>query len=134
MPTEFIYRRRSVAIIWCFLLILSSYLYIFEPGKTGFFLLCPFRILTGFQCPGCGSTRALHQLMHGHVFNAFMLNPLFVIALPFLLLVLIRHTAYVMRGEVPPGNVLPASVIYAIFFIALSFWIVRNTPIYPFIS
>jgi len=39
-----------------------------------------------------------------------------------------------MRGEVPPGNVLPANVIYAIFFIALSFWIFRNTPLYPFVS
>jgi len=91
-------------------------------------------MLTGFQCPGCGSTRALHQLMHGHLINAFTLNPLFLISLPFLLLVLVRHTTYVMRGERPPGNVLPASVIYAIFFIALSFWIIRNTPIYPFVS
>jgi hypothetical protein len=134
MPTAIMNRRLSVAVVWFFLLLLSLYLYIFEPGKTGFFLLCPFRMLTGFQCPGCGSTRALHQLMHGHLLNAFTLNPLFVISLPFLLLVLVRHTAYVMRGEVPPGNVLPPSVIYAIFFIALSFWIIRNTPIYPFVS
>jgi hypothetical protein len=134
MATALIYRRLSVVVIWCFLLVLSFYLYIFEPGKTGFFLLCPFRMLTGFQCPGCGSTRALHQLMHGHIINAFTLNPLFLISLPFLLFVLVRHTSFVMRGKTPRGNVLPASVIYAIFFIVLSFWILRNTPLYPFVS
>ena len=128
------YRRSTIVAIWSLIIAGAVYLFIFEPGKTGFFLPCPFRILTGLNCPGCGVTRALHQLLHGNFEAAFMLNPLFLIAIPFLLFALIRYSVIVMRGGVPRPNALPAPYIYAIFFIILSFWIFRNTPFYPFVS
>ena len=109
-------------------------MYVFEPGKTGHFPVCLFRFVTGYQCPGCGATRALHQLLHGHVVAAFMLNPFFLLAIPFLLYALIRYSVIVMRGGVPSHNRLPAPYIYALFFVVLSFWIFRNTPFYPFVS
>ena len=132
--TEFWNRRITVLGIWAFLFALAIYVFSFEPGKTGFFPLCPFRLLTGFTCPGCGSTRALHQLLHGHVEAAFMLNPLFVIALPFLVFALFRHTTFAFQGKTPPPNALPAAYIYLIFFVIVSFWIFRNTPLYPFVA
>lgn len=128
------YRRSTVVAIWSLIIAGAAYLFIFEPGKSGFFLACPFRFLTGFTCPGCGATRALHQILHGHFETAFMLNPLFLLAIPFLLFALIRYSVIVMRGGVPRPNALPAPFIYAIFFIILSFWIFRNTPFYPFVS
>ena len=71
-------------------------------GKSGFFPGCPFRLLTGFTCPGCGTTRALHQILHGHFDTAFTLNPLLLLlAIPFLLFALIRYSVIVMRGGVP---------------------------------
>jgi hypothetical protein len=33
------------------------------------------------MCPGCGSQRAVHQLLHGHLFASFSLNPLLMPAL-----------------------------------------------------
>ena len=63
-----------------------------------------------------------------------MLNPLFLLAIPFLLYALIRYSAIVMRGGVPRQNALPAPYIYALFFVVLSFWVFRNTPFYPFVS
>ena len=134
MTTELMYRRSTVVTIWSLLLAGSVYLYLFEPGKTGFFPPCLFRALTGLTCPGCGSTRAMHQSVHGHFAAAFMLNPLFLLAIPFLLYALIRYSLGVMRGEVPRSNQLPASYIYALFVIVVSFWIFRNTPFYPFVS
>ena len=128
------YRRSTVVTIWLFLLAGAIYLFAFEPGKSGFFPACPFRMLTGFLCPGCGSTRAMHQVLHGHFAAAFMLNPILVLALPFLLFALLRYSVIVMRGGVPRHNVLPASYIYGIFFVILSFWIFRNLPFYPFVS
>jgi hypothetical protein len=128
------YRRSTVVAIWLLLTAGAVYLFIFEPGKSGFFPACPFRILTGFNCPGCGTTRALHQLLHGHFDTAFTLNPLLLIAIPFAVFAFIRYSAIVMRGGVPRPNALPAPVIYAIFFIIVSFWIFRNTPFYPFVS
>jgi hypothetical protein len=134
MSSEFWNRRSTVVTIWSVLVIGAVYVFLFEPGKTGFFPLCPFRLLTGITCPGCGSTRALHQLLHGHVQAAFMLNPLFVIALPFLCYALLRHSAFAFKGRTPKPNALPAAYIYLIFFVVVAFWIFRNTPFYPFVS
>lgn len=128
------YRRSTVILIWSLLLAGAAYLFVFEPGKSGFFPACPFRLLTGFTCPGCGSTRAMHQILHGHFATAFMLNPLFLLAIPFLLFALLRYSVIVMRGGVPRPNALPAPFIYALFVIIVSFWIFRNTPFYPFVS
>jgi Protein of unknown function (DUF2752) len=128
------YRRSTVIAIWSALLAGSAYLFVFEPGKTGLFPVCLFRFLTGYQCPGCGSTRAMHQLLHGHFVAAFELNPFFLVAIPFLLYALIRYSVIVMRGGVPTQNRLPAPYIYALFFVVLSFWIFRNTSFYPFVS
>ena len=134
MDSEWIYRRSTVIAIWSLLLAGSAYVFSFEPGKTGVFPVCIFRLLTGFTCPGCGSTRAMHQLLHGHFLAAFMLNPLFLIAIPFLLFALLRYSVVVMRGGVPRQNVLPGSFIYGLFFVIVSFWIFRNTSFYPFVS
>jgi len=37
--------------------------------------LCPFRILTGFPCPGCGLTHAFCDISHGHFKKAWQANP-----------------------------------------------------------
>jgi len=134
MAFEFMYRRFTVVVIWLALIAGSVYVFLFEPGKTGFFPICLFRFFTGFTCPGCGSTRAMHQILHGHFLTAFTLNPLFLLAIPFLLFAFLRYSSIVLRGGVPHRNALPAPYIYAMFFIVLSFWIFRNTPFYPFVS
>lgn len=134
MPVEFWYRRTTVIALWGLMISAAIYLFSFQPGKTGFFPSCPFRFLTGLQCPGCGITRALHNLLHGHLATAFTLNPLFVIALPFLVFALLRYTNYAFQQKAPRANALPANVIYFIFVVVLSFWIFRNTPFYPFVS
>jgi hypothetical protein len=128
------YRRTSVVAIWLLLLVGGVYLFYFEPGKTGFFPPCLFRTITGLTCPGCGVTRALHQILHGNFEAAFILNPLFLVSIPFLLIAFLRYTVIVLAGGVPKKNALPAPYIYAIFFIVSSFWIFRNTPFYPFVS
>jgi hypothetical protein len=134
MSNEFWNQRKTVFLLWSVLFLGAAYVFWFEPGKTGFFPRCPFRFFTGLTCPGCGSTRALHQLLHGHLHTAFMLNPLFVIALPFLFYAFLRHTTFSLQGKPPRPNALPAAWIYMIFVVVVSFWIFRNTPFYPFIS
>ncbi len=39
---------------------------------------CPTRRIAGVYCPGCGSLRATHQLLHGHPALAWRFNPLLV--------------------------------------------------------
>jgi hypothetical protein len=132
--TEIVNRPLTVALIWLSLAAGATYLFIFEPGRSGFFLTCPFRALTGFTCPGCGSTRGLHHLLHGDPVAAFQLNPLFVIALPFMLYALIRYSNAVLRRRPLQTNQLQPKYIWVLFVAVLSFWIFRNTPWYPFNS
>jgi len=58
-------------------------LFLFDPSRYHFYPLCVFHQVTGLLCPGCGSLRALHQLLHGNIYTAFRFNPLVVLCLPF---------------------------------------------------
>ena len=57
-------------------------LYLFNPSEHTFYPRCAFYQMTGWQCPGCGGLRAMHQLLHGHLLTALRFNPLAVLALP----------------------------------------------------
>lgn len=71
------------------LLLLPAVLFLFysyDPATDPFFPLCPFRAATGLECPGCGSQRAIHSLLHLQPGDALGYNPLMVLALPYILL------------------------------------------------
>lgn len=51
-------------------------LFTFPPATTSFYPQCVFRGVTGLDCPGCGTTRALHHLLHLRFREAFAMNPM----------------------------------------------------------
>src|SRR5207302_5482362 len=53
-------------------------LYVFDPVRFGFYPACTLYRTTGLFCPGCGSLRAMHQLLHGHLIEALRFNALCV--------------------------------------------------------
>ena len=61
----------------------------------------PFLQLTGWQCPGCGSLRGIHALLHGDLGRVLQLNVMLMPALLYLaLLVLLELTRpQSMRAE-----------------------------------
>jgi len=64
--------------------VLLVMLYGHNPAGSSLFPPCPFRAATGgLLCPGCGTLRGLHQLLHGHLGRALALNALMVVSLPF---------------------------------------------------
>ena len=132
--TEIVNRRIGVVLLWLTIVAGSVCLFVLEPGKSILFPVCPFRALTGFTCPGCGSTRGMHQLLHGNIVAAFELNPLLLLALPFFTYALLRYSYRVMSGKPIEHNTLAPKYIYTIFGVLLFFWIFRNTPVYPFVS
>ena len=65
-------------------------------------VVCPFRLLTGLPCPGCGLTRSWVYLAHGQWRDSFVANPFGLVLVALLLaLVVAVVTARVRRG-VPP--------------------------------
>ncbi|MGH9929780.1 MAG: DUF2752 domain-containing protein [Pyrinomonadaceae bacterium] len=125
-------RRFTALLIWLSIALGATYLFIFEPGRTGFFPACPFRMVTGFACPGCGSTRGLHRLLHGDLIAAFEFNPLMVLSLPFLLYAIMRYTAAAVSGRPLQKHFVNAKYIWMLFAVIMSFWVFRNTGLYPF--
>jgi hypothetical protein len=97
-------------------------LYVIDPSSTAMMPPCPFHYLTGLYCPGCGSMRGMHQLLHGHLAAALRLNPLMVASLPVMALLLLRP-ALARRPWVARG----------VFVVITAFWILRNVPAWPFI-
>lgn len=93
---------------------------------------CPLHALTGLNCPGCGATRAGHELLHGHFLAAVHLNAPLVLALPILLAVGLWP---VLTGDTrDPVKTLAAHHQWGwlILLLVLTFGIVRNIPSYPF--
>ena len=124
-------RARLVALIiavWAALAALG----IFDPATSGLFPPCPFRALTGWYCPGCGSLRALHQLLHGNLRVAFALNPFAVTSLPFLAYAMLSYALRILRGRGLPMIVLPGAAIRMMAVAIVAFGILRNIPRYPF--
>lgn len=98
---------------------------IFDPEKFSFFPKCPFLLLTGLKCPGCGSQRAIHQLLHLHVGEALHYNALAVVALPVLAFLLF---AELFRRRFPRLALASSGPAFSwsILVVVVLWWILRN--------
>jgi len=63
----------------------AGLLYRFSPEEYSFYPRCPFYVLIHLYCPGCGATRAVAELLHGHVAAALHFNAVVTLLLPVLL-------------------------------------------------
>lgn len=55
-------------------------LYALDPATSAVFPSCPLRAWTGWLCPGCGTLRAMHALLHGSIVAALQANALATVA------------------------------------------------------
>jgi len=53
----------------------------FDP-ESGYFPACIVKKATGFDCPGCGSQRAIHALLQGQLLDAWRFNALMLMLTP----------------------------------------------------
>ena len=130
-------RVRQVAVAamaWVIVAAGSTFLFFFNPSSPAnqFFPKCPFLLITGLQCPGCGSTRALYHILHLHPIEAFTFNPLLVLTLPFLIYGFLGFTRSAIMGTPYRRLFIPPAYLWAWLALLIFFWIFRNTPWYPF--
>lgn len=109
------------------------YVRVFDPSNPGaaFYPSCPFNSLTGLYCPGCGMTRGLHHLTHGHFLTALNYNALMMLMLPFAAYALVSYALVAARGRGLPMPFTRPVYVKALFWIMLGFWVLRNIPVYP---
>jgi hypothetical protein len=125
-------QRLKMILVLGITIVALIFLYVFDPSTSLIYPPCPFHALTGYYCPGCGSLRALHQLLHGHLLKAFDLNPLMVLLLPFLGYSLLSYIFEGIIKKTPPKVFIPAIYIWVLLGVILLFCILRNLTIYPF--
>lgn len=64
-------------------------LWLFDPSAYTLWPKCPFRLMTGLNCPACGIQRFLHALSEGNVAQALHFNYWLIYALPYTILLLL---------------------------------------------
>ena len=105
----------------------------FNPIEHSFFLSCPLRYATGLECPGCGSQRAIHHLLHGDLKTAFGLNPFLILSLPLIIYGLgAKVYNYLFEASHRVMLFYDKRFIYGYFGLAILFAIARNINAYPF--
>jgi hypothetical protein len=104
-----------------------GYVGLVDPHKPGtLFPACPFRLLTGWNCPLCGGLRMTHDLLHGHLAAAINDNIVLLVGLPMLAgWILLR------RRREQPVLTLPAAATVLITMLAWT--VVRNLPGFPLV-
>ena len=105
----------------------ATVLFFFEPGAYRFYPRCLFYQTTGLLCPGCGSLRATHQLLHGHIAAALRLNALLVTAIPVGSWVVVRSFLRAKDNSIARLDLRPAW-LWAGLAITLLFGLLRNFP------
>lgn len=99
--------------------------FVFDPSVSALFPKCPFRTLTGLQCPGCGSQRAIHALLHLDIASAFHYNALLVLSLPLIALLFLAEVFRKRRPDLYARIHRPA-LIWGYFCLTLLWWVGRN--------
>lgn len=97
-----------------------------EPAGQSFFPRCWLHQTTGLQCPGCGATRAVHEVLNGRIRDAFRLNALVVLALPFLAGMGLRQAWGLRTGRWWPNPLESPWVIAVLAGLVLGFGVGRN--------
>jgi hypothetical protein len=107
----------------------SVLLHLRDPHRAGSWGYCPWLMMTGTYCPGCGGLRAVNDLTNGDIGGAASSNLLFVGSLPLVVLfygrwLLDRWTG--VRRSVPTRRALGYAAAFLV--VALAFTVLRNVP------
>lgn len=122
-------RLRAPALSAGAVLVVSVLLHVRDPHQRGSWGFCPWLLLTGTQCPGCGGLRAVNDLTNGDIAGAASSNLLFVGSIPLVALLWLRWFRDRWRGTVRVVSTRRAVVWCGVFLAVVAvFWVVRNLP------
>lgn len=104
-----------------------AYIGLADPHRPGFlFPGCPFKALTGLDCPACGGLRMTHDLLNGDLAAAVIDNVFLLVALPALAVWLVLRWR---RGL----TLMPMAATLTVVVAAVAWTVVRNWPGFPLV-
>ncbi|TGN30291.1 DUF2752 domain-containing protein [Empedobacter tilapiae] len=131
-------KRNRIIIKICSILLLSgAFIYYFffnNPSDKGtVFLRCPSNFIFGINCPGCGSQRAIHHLLHFDILEALRFNALLTIMFPFIIYItLIWLYNFIFEKKIRIKLFYNNKFVWTLFFLVIVYGVIRNINIYPF--
>lgn len=108
----------KIFLLACAAVAACAIVYVADPEKTNWFPKCPFHMLTGLQCPSCGSSRALYHLLHGDIMAGLAFNPFILVSWP-----LLGSVVYLIWRKDYSILLTILRVYIVLFFV---WWVVRN--------
>ena len=102
-----------------------TYIGLADPHRPGFgFPPCPFKAVTGWNCPLCGGLRMTHDVLHGDLAAAVVDNVFALVGLPLLVAWLVVCWRRRLSVTPPLVTALVAMVVWTV---------VRNLPGFPLV-
>ena len=106
-------------------LVVLGVLYFVNPASSPYVPPCPLHSIMGLYCPGCGSLRASHAIVHGDIAAAVALNPMLVA----LAIAAMLHALGRRMKISAPG--IERRLIASLPWIIIAYGVLRNIPLYP---
>ncbi|MBJ2175593.1 DUF2752 domain-containing protein [Aureibaculum sp. A20] len=115
-----------------FILVVALFYFSSTSSQFNILLKCPLYNTTGIYCPGCGSQRAFHSLIHGDFLEALRNNIMLLLGI----IALIYHYGIQLSNHFFKTSAKSIFNNKKIQFLVLGlfilFWILRNINVDPF--
>jgi Protein of unknown function (DUF2752) len=127
--SEHIHRGRRYGAIGSGVLLAGvlGYIGLVDPHKPdSVYPLCPFKLLTGWNCPLCGGLRMVHDLLHGDLAASINDNIFALVAIPLL-------AGWIVLRRRQGRSVLPVPATMTITVLVIAWTVLRNVPGFPLV-
>ncbi|WP_177165208.1 DUF2752 domain-containing protein [Epilithonimonas hominis] len=122
--------KGQIAVLVILIVLIVIY-YFFDPTKSDWFLRCPLKVITGYECAGCGVQRSFHSLLHLRFLEAFRYNALFVLSiLYFLFLIILKYSESFRSKKKLLNFFFSKKWLFFLIIIVLLFSLLKNTDCY----
>jgi Protein of unknown function (DUF2752) len=104
-----------------------GYVGLVDPHKPdAVFPVCPFRLLTGWNCPACGGLRMVHDVLHGDLLAAISDNVFLLVGIPLL-------AGWILLRRRSGKSLLSLPATVTVVIATLAWTVVRNLPGFPLV-
>ena len=104
-----------------------GYVGLVDPHKPdSIFPICPFRLLTGWNCPACGGLRMVHDVLHGDLAAAISDNAFLLVGIPML-------AGWILLRRRSGKSLFSLPAVATLVIATLAWTVVRNMPGFPLI-